>query len=65
MDTENTLESRIKSTYARLGKSEQRVADFVLRHGPEVARMSVASLAAQCGVSDPTVVRFANHIGFE
>lgn len=65
MDIENSLESRIKSSYARLGKSEQKVADFVLLHGPEVARMSVASLAIQCGVSDPTVVRFANHIGFD
>jgi len=65
MESENTLESRIKTAYARLGKSEQKVADFVLLHGPEVARMSVAALAALCDVSDPTVVRFANHIGFE
>lgn len=62
---ETSLELRIKSAYARLGRSEQKVADFVLSHGPEVARMPVAALAHECGVSDPTVVRFANHIGFE
>lgn len=61
---ENNLESRIKSAYARLGRSEQKVADFILLRGPDAARMSVATLALQCGVSDPTVVRFANHIGF-
>lgn len=49
---------RVKSVYASLRPSEQRVADHVLNHPEECTRCTISELAEQVGVSQPTVVRF-------
>lgn len=46
-----------------LRPSEQRVADQVLADPHAVLGMSVAALAEEAGVSDPTVVRFVRGVG--
>lgn len=56
---------RVKSVYASLRPSEQRVADHVLNHPEECTRCIISELAEQVGVSQPTVVRFVQAMGFD
>ncbi len=44
---------------------QARLADFILQHADEVVFMTVAQLAEVSGVSDATVVRLAQTLGFE
>lgn len=65
MEPDKSYEIIIKEKYPELSKSEKKVADFILLQGYDVAKMSIASLAKQCAVSEPTIMRFSAHIGFE
>lgn len=56
---------RVKSAYASLRPSEQRVADFVLNDPEGCATCTIAELAEQVQVSQPTVVRFVQAMGFD
>ena len=44
---------------------QARLADFILQHADEVVFMTVAQLAEVSGVSEATVVRLAQTLGFE
>jgi RpiR family carbohydrate utilization transcriptional regulator len=59
-----TLLLRIAATLPELRKSERAVAQRVLAQPEEVLHQSIAGLAAQVGVSQPTVARFAAALGF-
>ncbi len=65
MEKENTFEMLIRNKYAQLSKSEKKVADYILLHGYDVTQLSISAFALQCGTSEPTVMRFAAHIGFD
>ena len=56
---------RVKSAYATLRPSEQRVADQVLADPEKCTRCTIAELADQVQVSQPTVVRFVQALGFD
>ena len=56
---------RVKSAYASLRPSEQRVADYVLNDPEESTRCTIAELAERVQVSQPTVVRFVQAMGFD
>lgn len=56
---------KMKALYAKLSKSEQRAADYILQHPEEVIYLSVAGLAEQSGVSEATVVRACRRIGLD
>lgn len=55
---------QIKQLLPALSKSEKCVASYVMEHPDEVIYLSVAALAENCGVSDPTVVRTCQKLGF-
>ena len=55
----------ITDNYAKLRKSEVKVADYILEHADEVIHFSVSELAAEALVSEPTVIRFCRGIGFK
>lgn len=52
----------IQASYKRLTKSEQKVADYCLSHGEEIAALSITELAKACGVGASTVYRFCRTI---
>ncbi len=54
----------IESLMGTLSKSEQLAANYIIKHPDEVIYLSVAALAENCGVSDPTVVRACQKLGF-
>lgn len=48
---------------ASLRKSDLRVADLLLARPTEVVEMTLATLAREAEVSEPTVIRFCNAVG--
>ncbi|MDL2317764.1 MurR/RpiR family transcriptional regulator [Eubacteriales bacterium OttesenSCG-928-A19] len=56
--TESNLLIRIRMAYDQLTKLEKKVADYVLANPRQVVKMTIAELAASCGVGDTTVFRF-------
>ena len=46
-----------------LSPAEQRVARWVLAHPKQAAGATLAEVAAECGCSEPTVIRFCRHVG--
>ena len=54
---------KIFSIYPVLFDEEKRVADYVLQNEAKVVDMTVSDLAAACGTSDATVVRFCKKCG--
>ena len=60
-----SLLDRVRDTMPSMRTSEKKVASVVLRD-PELIRAStMAGVAAAAGVSEPTVMRFAMHMGFD
>lgn len=65
METKEMTAYRIRSAYASLRKSEQRVADYVLAHEQVCRKITLEELAKRSGVSQPTVMRFVKALGYE
>ena len=61
MPTTNLLR-QIENKRDQLRKSEQKVAQYVIKNPQGVVRISMAELATRCNVSEPTVVRFCKAI---
>lgn len=55
--------NKLRALKPHLSKAEQRVADIVLADPDTVMKTSVAVLAAQAQVSEPTVIRFCRSLG--
>lgn len=55
---------RIEHSMPDLSKSERAVAQYIIDNPAEVIYLSVAALAENCRVSDPTVVRTCQKLGF-
>ena len=45
-------------------KGQKQISSFILAHYDKAAYMTAAKLGALVGVSESTVVRFANELGF-
>jgi len=56
---------RIRGVYDTLPRSERKVADYVLNHADEVIHSSVTDLAQTLEVSESTVVRFCQRLGYQ
>ncbi len=62
-DTSVRFLTRLAALKPRLKRSEQKVADFVLREASSIVRMNLATLAMQADVSQPTAIRFCRAVG--
>lgn len=56
------IEIEIRKNYMQLKPAERKVADFLLNYGGEFAHLTITDLAAGAGVSQPTIIRFAEHM---
>ena len=54
----------IQIKFPRLSKGQKLIAEYILRHYDKAAFMTAAKLGTSVGVSESTVVRFANELGF-
>ena len=55
---------KIRGAYPTLRMSEKKVADYVLAHPDTVLHNTLAYVAKQANVSEPTVVRFSHAAGY-
>jgi len=64
---ENNKQDLMKSIqikFPRLSKGQKLIAEYILKHYDKAAFMTAAKLGISVGVSESTVVRFANELGF-
>ncbi|SKA76677.1 transcriptional regulator, RpiR family [Clostridium sp. USBA 49] len=54
----------IQMKFPRLSKGQKLIAEYILKHYDKAAFMTAAKLGTSVGVSESTVVRFANELGF-
>jgi DNA-binding MurR/RpiR family transcriptional regulator len=59
------ISQRIRNIYSTLSKGQKKIANAILNDYDKAAYMTAARLGAHVGVSESTVVRFANELGFE
>ena len=59
------ISERIKAVYSTLSKGQKKIANAVLNEYDKVAYLTAAKLGDLVGVSESTVVRFADELGFE
>ena len=55
---------RINSYMEQLKPAERRVAQYILNNREEVIHLSITKLASEAKVSEATVVKFCQHIGY-
>ena len=51
--------------YSEMTESEKKLSDYIIKNFDRVLTVSVHTLAAEVNISVATVVRFAQHMGFE
>jgi DNA-binding MurR/RpiR family transcriptional regulator len=54
----------ISERYGQLTKSEKRIADYLRKNQEEAAFLSAGEVAARLGLSEATLVRFAQTLGY-
>ena len=59
------ISERIKAIYSTLSKGQKKIANAVINDYDKVAYLTAAKLGELVGVSESTVVRFADELGFE
>lgn len=62
---EKGLLARIRIASTALSRAERQVAEFLLQKPHDALEMSIRVLAQACNVSEPTVARFSQSMGFE
>ena len=61
----NRIAILIEEKYGDMRSSEKQAADYVLAHMDKVRELSLEKLAANSGVSQPTIVRMTKALGFK
>lgn len=61
----NDLIHRIKKSMPQLSKGQKLIANHVLEHYEKAVYLTAAKLGSIVGVSESTVVRFANELGYD
>ncbi|NLK93743.1 MAG: MurR/RpiR family transcriptional regulator [Clostridiales bacterium] len=64
MEQSKDLMRLIQVKFQRLSKGQKLIAEYILNNYDKAAFMTAAKLGVSVGVSESTVVRFANEIGF-
>ena len=60
----NTTILQAQLLYNEMGKSEKKVADWLISHPGDNLPMSISEHAGLCESSESTIVRFARRLGF-
>ncbi|ADD02404.1 transcriptional regulator, RpiR family [Thermoanaerobacter mathranii subsp. mathranii str. A3] len=64
MAKKDDLIKRIQDNYTKLSKSQKIIAEYIINHYDKAAFMTAAKLGASINISESTVVRFANTLGY-
>jgi DNA-binding MurR/RpiR family transcriptional regulator len=63
-ENKQDLMRTIQMKFPRLSKGQKLIAEYILKHYDKAAFMTAAKLGTSVNVSESTVVRFANELGF-
>lgn len=63
-ENKQDLMRTIQMKFPRLSKGQKLIAEYILKHYDKAAFMTAAKLGTSVEVSESTVVRFANELGF-
>lgn len=64
MDNNYDVLSRISEQYNKMSKSHKTIAGFIFDHYDQAVFMTAAKLGETLGISESTVVRFADRVGY-
>lgn len=64
LEQDSNIMERIQTKYPKFSKSQKIIADFITFHYDKAAFMTASKLGKQINVSESTVVRFANALGY-
>jgi DNA-binding MurR/RpiR family transcriptional regulator len=56
---------RIRSMYSALRPSEKRIAQYIMENADHVIHLTITEVGQQCQVSEATVVKFAQRLGYD
>lgn len=62
---QNDLIRRINEKFPKLSKGQKLLASYILKHYEKAVFLTAAKLGEIVGVSESTVVRFANELGYD
>ncbi|MDD3839246.1 MAG: MurR/RpiR family transcriptional regulator [Clostridia bacterium] len=65
MDESHDLIKRINSTYSRMSKGQKLISEYIINNYEKAAYMTASQLGQTVGVSESTVVRFANLLEYD
>ncbi len=65
MHRQNDLIRRINESYSKLSKGQKLLANYIIDHYEKAVFLTAAKLGKIVGVSESTVVRFANELGYD
>ena len=65
MDDTMSLMDRINERYPKFSKGQKRIADFIRENYDLASTYTAAKLGKEVGVSESTVVRFANELDYD
>lgn len=63
-ENKQDLMRTIQIKFPRLSKGQKLIAEYILKHYDKAAFMTASKLGVTVGVSESTVVRFANELGY-
>ena len=61
----NNIYEQIARKREEMSKTQKKIADYILAHQVAASFHTVGRLAKETGVSEASVVRFANFLGFD
>ena len=59
------LTAKIEEKYKKMSKGHKRIADYIRQNYDKAAFMTANKLGGKVGVSESTVVRFADSLGYD
>jgi DNA-binding MurR/RpiR family transcriptional regulator len=62
---EATCTARISTLYPHFTKADRAAADLIINHPETAVRLSSRELGRQCGISEASVIRFVQKLGYE
>jgi len=65
MNRQNDLVKRINNNYSKFSKGQKLLANYIIDHYEKAVFLTAARLGKIVGVSESTVVRFANELGYD
>lgn len=65
IDEKKDLIVQIQKSFSKLSKGQKLIAQFIINNYDKAAFMTASKLGTRVGVSESTVVRFANALGFD